>query len=63
MLINCVKLSVGIFMKTGRLGAKGVAPRLIWQDGRPRGGAQVNLEGWAPKGWRPGDCVKVWSVW
>ena len=51
-------------MKTGRLGAQGVAPRLIWQDGRPRGGgAQVNLEGWAPKGWRPGDCVKVRSVW
>ena len=42
MIINCVKLLVGIFMKTGRLGAKGVAPRLIWQDGRPRGGAQMN---------------------
>ena len=44
MLINCVKLLVGVFMKTGRLGAKGVAPRLIWQDGRPRGGTQVNLK-------------------
>ena len=43
MLINCVKLSVGVFMKTGRLGAQGVAPRLIWQDGRPRGGAQVTV--------------------
>ena len=43
MLINCVKLSVGVFMKTGRLGTQGVAPRLIWQDGRPRGGAQVTV--------------------
>lgn len=30
------------FVKTGRLGAQGVAPRLTWQDERPRGGAQVN---------------------
>ena len=42
MLINCVKLSVGVFMKTGRLGAQGVAPRWIWKDGRPGGGTQVS---------------------
>ena len=32
---------LGYFMKTGRLGAQGVAPKWIWKDGRPGGGAQV----------------------
>ena len=42
MLINLLSCRLGYFMKTGRLGAQGAAPRLIWQDGRPRGGAQVD---------------------
>ena len=44
MLINGVKLLVGVFfMKTDRLGAQGVAPRWIWKDGRPKSGAQVTV--------------------
>ena len=42
MLINYVKLFIGVFMKTGRLGPPGC-------------GAQADLEDGAPKGWCPGE--------
>ena len=30
--------------------------------GRPEGGAQVDVTGWAPRGWRPSVCL-VRSSW
>ena len=27
------------------------------ETGRPEGGAQVDVTGWAPRGWRPSVCL------